>query len=132
KKDAVEDSTEIKAILASIPTIRAPSPPRKAEDGEDGAGKPKFQYGQHANSAVPAAAISMNDVPQGADNCLAGLAFVFTGQLQRIGREQGQALVKQYGGKVTSAPSSKTSYVVLGEDAGPKKLETIKKFGLQV
>jgi hypothetical protein len=34
-------------------------------------------------------------------------------------------LVKKYGGKVVGAPSSKTSYVVLGADAGPKKLETI-------
>ena len=29
--------------------------------------------------------------------------------------------------RVTTAPSSKTSYVVLGSDAGPKKLELIKK-----
>ena len=42
-------------------------------------------------------------------------------------REDGQALVKRYGGKVTTAPSKTTSYVVLGSDAGPKKLETIKK-----
>lgn len=32
---------------------------------------------------------------------------------------------------MTSAPSSKTSYVVIGEDAGPKKLETIKKLNLK-
>ena len=36
-------------------------------------------------------------------------------------------LAKRFGGRVTSAPSSKTSYVVLGADAGPKKLEMIKK-----
>ena len=119
----------MKAILDSIPTIQAPEPP--AKDGEDGE-KPKFQYGQHANSAVPAAAIDMNELPQGEENCLAGLTFVFTGQLQRLGREQGQNLVKQYGGKVTTAPSKKTSYVVLGEDAGPKKLETIKKCNIKV
>ena len=41
-------------------------------------------------------------------------------------------MVKQYGGKITTAPSKKTSYVVLGEDAGPKKLETIKQHGLKV
>jgi replication factor C subunit 1 len=35
--------------------------------------------------------------------------------------------VKRYGGRVTGAPSSKTSYVVLGSDAGPKKIETIRK-----
>lgn len=32
---------------------------------------------------------------------------------------------------MTGAPSSKTSYVITGEGAGPKKLETIKKLGLE-
>lgn len=129
KKDEPQDSAQLKAIFDSIPTIDPPPPPPKA--GDDGE-KKKFQYGQHANSAVPAGALDPSDIPQGADNCLAGLTFVFTGQLQQIGREQGQNLVKQYGGKVTTAPSKKTSYVVLGEDAGPKKLETIKQHNLKV
>lgn len=129
RKEGPQDSAAIKAILDDIPTIRAPSPPAKDDDGS----KPKFQFGgQHANSAVPAGAMSFNEMPQGADNCLAGLTFVFTGQLERIGREQGQSLVKQYGGKVTTGPSKKTSYVVLGSDAGPKKLETIKQYDLKV
>ncbi|SMQ46182.1 unnamed protein product [Zymoseptoria tritici ST99CH_3D7] len=130
KKAEVEDSAELKAIFASIPTIDAPPPPPKEDD--DGEGKKKFQFGQHVNSAVPAGAIDPTDLPSGQDNCLAGLTFVFTGQLSRLGREQGQNLVKQYGGKVTTAPSKKTSYVVLGEDAGPKKLETIKNYNLKV
>ncbi|KAK3675111.1 DNA replication factor C complex subunit Rfc1 [Recurvomyces mirabilis] len=129
KKDEPQESAKMKAIFDSIPTVQAPEPPAKT-DG-DGA-KPKFQYGgQHANSAVPAGAMNMNDIPQGEENCLAGLTFVFTGQLTQLGRDQGQALVKQYGGKVTTAPSKKTSYVILGEDAGPKKLETIKQHGLK-
>jgi replication factor C subunit 1 len=124
KSSAAPNSSAVQSILDSIPTVVAPPPPPKA-DGDDG--KKKFQYGQHANSTVPAGAISSTDLPDGAENCLAGLTFVFTGQLQLLGREQGQALVKQYGGKVTTAPSAKTSYVVLGSDAGPKKLETIQK-----
>jgi replication factor C subunit 1 len=52
---------------------------------------------------------------------------VFTGVLESIDRDDAVNLVKRYGGKVTGAPSSKTSYVVLGSDAGPKKIETIKK-----
>ena len=129
KKEEPQDSAEMKAIFDSIPTIKPPSPPPKNADEDS---KPKFQYGQHANSAVPAGALDYADIPNGADNCLAGLTFVFTGQLQRLGREQGQNIVKQYGGKVTGAPSKKTSYVVLGEDAGPKKLETIKQHNLKV
>lgn len=126
KKDEPQDSAEIKGILDDIPTIEAPEP--SGADGE----KKKFQYGQHANSAVPAGALDTNDIPTGQDNCLSGLSFVFTGQLQRLGRDQGQNLVKQYGGKCMAAPSKKTSYVVLGEDAGPKKLQVIKDNGLKV
>ncbi|KAK6439217.1 DNA replication factor C complex subunit Rfc1 [Oleoguttula sp. CCFEE 5521] len=129
KDEPKEESAAMKAIFDSIPTIEAPPPPDKTE-GEDG--KPKFQFGQHANSAMPAGAIDMSDLPQGEENCLAGLSFVFTGQLQQLGREQGQTLVKQYGGKIMSAPSKKTSYVVLGEDAGPKKLQVIKQHALKV
>lgn len=123
----------MKAIFDSIPTIEPPPPPPKSGE-EDGEGeKKKFQWGQqHANSAAPPGAISDIDLPTGAENCLAGLTFVFTGQLASLGREQGQTLVKNYGAKVTTAPSKKTSYVVLGEDAGPKKLKTIQDYGLKV
>lgn len=131
KKEEPQDSAEMKAIFDSIPTIKPPSPPPKNAD--DGDAKPKFQFGgAHANSQAPAGAIDYSDMPQGEENCLAGLTFVFTGQLQTLGRDQGQSLVKQYGGKVTAGPSKKTSYVVLGEDAGPRKLETIKQHGLKV
>ncbi|RKP07687.1 replication factor RFC1 C terminal domain-containing protein [Thamnocephalis sphaerospora] len=66
------------------------------------------------------------EIPQGAPNCLQGLTFVFTGELDSLSREEATDLVKRYGGRVTGAPSSRTSYVVLGEDAGEKKLEKIK------
>jgi replication factor C subunit 1 len=67
------------------------------------------------------------ELPIGNEDCLSGLTFVFTGVLESIDRDDAVNLVKRYGGKVTGAPSSKTSYVVLGSDAGPKKIETIKK-----
>ncbi|KAK7206481.1 replication factor RFC1 C terminal domain-containing protein [Myxozyma melibiosi] len=71
------------------------------------------------------------ELPEGAPNCLAGLAFVFTGILQTLPRDDGIALVKKYGGLVRTAPSRNTNYVVLGEEAGPKKLEVIKKLGIK-
>lgn len=117
------ENPEIQKIFDSIPTVRPPSPP--ADTGET----KKWQFGAQRSRTPPTAATK--DIPTGADNCLAGLVFVFTGILDTLGREEGQELVKKYGGKVTTAPSSKTSYVVLGGDAGPKKLETIKKFNLK-
>lgn len=121
KKEEVQDSVELQAILDDIPLIKAPSPPPPDPDAK------KFKFGgQHTNSIPPPEAGNV-EIPEGAEDCLAGLTFVFTGVLQYIGREEGQQLVKRYGGKVTSAPSKNTSYVVLGSDAGPKKLEVIKK-----
>lgn len=123
KKEEKEESKEIQNILDNIPTVRAPTPPPR-----DSTQKFKFGGG-NANVAPPAAGTA--EIPEGAENCLAGLTFVFTGVLNSLGREEGQNLVKQYGGKVTGAPSKKTNYVVLGADAGPKKLETIQKLGIK-
>ena len=122
-EDEPEDAT-VKAIFDSIPTVRPPTPPPR-----DGTTKP-FKFGAgHANSG-PAPGGGL-EPPEGAENCLAGLTFVFTGLLQHLQRDDAQNLVKKYGGKVTGAPSTKTSYVVLGSDAGPKKLETIRKHNLK-
>jgi replication factor C subunit 1 len=123
KKEGKDESKEIQAIFDSIPTIRAPTPPKR--DSNE-----KFQYGANQNHAPPPGAGS-KELPVGAENCLAGLTFVFTGVLDTLGRDEGQSFVKRYGGKVTTGPSSKTSYVVLGNEAGPKKLETIAKLKLK-
>jgi replication factor C subunit 1 len=71
------------------------------------------------------------EIPVAKENCLAGLTFVFTGLLPRIPREQAQNLVKHYGGRVTTAPSSKTSCVVIGNEAGPSKIAKIKKMNIK-
>ena len=51
---------------------------------------------------------------------LAGLTFVITGTLPTLGRKEAQELVKSHGGKVSSSVSSKTSYLVVGENPGSK------------
>ena len=45
------------------------------------------------------------DVPDGKENCLAGLTFVFTGELESLSREAGQELAKRFGGCVSDANS---------------------------
>ncbi|CAO1637864.1 unnamed protein product [Parajaminaea phylloscopi] len=81
-------------------------------------------------AAAGPSAPGSKEIPQGNPDCLAGLTFVFTGQLESLSREDAQSLVKGLGAKVTGGPSSKTSYVVLGEGAGPSKLKTIKSNNL--
>ncbi|KAF2847675.1 DNA replication factor C, large subunit [Plenodomus tracheiphilus IPT5] len=120
KKEDTTESADIQAIYDSIPTVRAPTPPAKDPDA-------KFDWRANAGRTEPAPLSgSSGDMPSGSDTCLAGLTFVFTGVLQRWGRTEAQELVKRHGGKVTGAPSKKTSYVVLGTDAGPSKLQKIK------
>ncbi|SCV71538.1 BQ2448_3126 [Microbotryum intermedium] len=124
--DEAKGKGKAKAKVKVAPVQKKP----KVEDEEDKAEakpKPKWSYKPRAGPSAPGS----KDVPVGAENCLAGLTFVFTGELDSLSREQGQELVKRYGGRVTSAPSSKTSFIVLGQDAGPKKLEMIKKHKLK-
>ena len=51
---------------------------------------------------------------------------MFTGELSSITREDAADLVKRYCGRVTGSPSGKTSYVVVGDDAGESKLQKVK------
>jgi replication factor C subunit 1 len=70
-------------------------------------------------------------IPDGEPGCLAGLSFVFTGELSSLARDEAIELAKRFGGRVVGQPSSVTSYVVLGDNAGPAKIAAIKKHGLE-
>lgn len=54
---------------------------------------------------------------------LAGKTFVLTGTLPTLDRREASALIEAQGGRVTSAVSAKTHYVVAGEKAGSKLLK---------
>lgn len=58
---------------------------------------------------------------------LHGLIFVLTGTLAHFSREQAGEEIRKRGGTVTNTVSSKTSYVVAGENPGTKIAEAEKK-----
>jgi len=51
---------------------------------------------------------------------LAGLTFVFTGELERWTRDEAKRYVERLGGRATSGVSGETDYVVAGPGAGSK------------
>lgn len=60
----------------------------------------------------------------------AGLTFVITGTLPTMSRKEAKDLIESLGGKATDSVSAKTSYLVVGEDAG-SKLDKAKELGVK-
>eukprot|EP00118_Oscarella_pearsei_P009267 m.52473 g.52473 ORF g.52473 m.52473 type:complete len:919 (+) comp34211_c0_seq2:32-2788(+) len=76
-------------------------------------------------------ALGSKQLPEAAENCLEGLSFVVTGVLESFERDEITDCIKKYGGKVSQQVGKKTSYCVIGRDAGPKKLENVEKFHIK-
>jgi BRCT domain type II-containing protein len=68
---------------------------------------------------------------EGSGDSLSGKTIVVTGVPPTLGRKHTEALVTKYGGHLTKSLSKNTSLVVVGNDAGPTKLEKIEELGLQ-
>jgi len=65
------------------------------------------------------------------DNKFDGLTFVVTGTLTSMAREEATVMIENHGGKVAGSVSSKTSYVLAGENAG-SKLTKAQELGITV
>ena len=65
------------------------------------------------------------------DGRLTGKTFVITGTLPSMTRDEAKAIIQKEGGKVTGSVSSKTSYLLAGDNAG-SKLSKAEKLGVDV
>ena len=62
---------------------------------------------------------------------LEGKTFVLTGTLASMSRDDAQAAIERLGGKVTGSVSRKTSFLVVGSDAG-SKLDKARELGVAI
>ena len=67
------------------------------------------------------AGVNMNCEIEVADNRFAGKTFVLTGALTMFTRDEATEQIELFGGKASGSVSKKTSYVVVGENAGSKE-----------
>ena len=82
---------------------------------------------------LKAAGVVMTSISPVSDEprTLEGLQFVLTGVLPSMDRNEAKRLIEARGGRVNSSVSSKTSYIVAGDDAG-SKLEKAQALGLKI
>lgn len=65
------------------------------------------------------------------DSKIAGKTFVLTGTMEALSRDEAKEKIQLLGGKVSSSVSSKTDYVVAGENPG-SKYDKAKELGVKI
>ncbi|CAF1201930.1 unnamed protein product [Adineta ricciae] len=88
-------------------------------------------YKSFMNRGGPDAPGSKN-IPDGAKNCLKDLAFVISGVLESLERDECKDLIEKYGGRVTSALSGKTNYLLTGRDGGESKMKKAHELNVKI
>ncbi|MBE6632608.1 MAG: NAD-dependent DNA ligase LigA, partial [Ruminococcaceae bacterium] len=78
-----------------------------------------------------AAGLNTEAVKKQLDDKFSGMTFVLTGTLPTMTRDEASELIKERGGKVSGSVSSKTTYVLAGEEAG-SKLTKAKTLGIEI
>jgi DNA ligase (NAD+) len=89
------------------------------------------------SKAAQQVALQSIGVPVGSDNAgiidrrFEGMTFVLTGTLPTLKRDEAQRFIEARGGKCSGSVSSKTTFVLAGEDAG-SKLDKANNLGINV
>jgi DNA ligase (NAD+) len=84
---------------------------------------------EEAGIATAAAATDSARASPDADGPFAGKTVVLTGTLPSMSRQEATDRIMAAGGRVTGSVSTKTDYVVVGEEAG-SKLDKARKLGI--
>jgi DNA ligase (NAD+) len=63
---------------------------------------------------------------------LNGISIVISGTFEKHSRDELKNMIEQHGGKNVASVSSKTTYLLAGENIGPAKLEKAEKLGIKI
>ena len=80
-----------------------------------------MEQSQNMIEKLKNAGVNMTCQIQIADARFAGKTFVLTGALTKFTRDEATVQIERFGGKAAGSVSKKTSYVVVGENAGSKE-----------
>ena len=72
------------------------------------------------------------DEHQPISNTLSGQSFVISGVFSSYSRDKIKKLVENHGGKISGSISSKTTYLLAGENMGPKKRIKADELGISI
>ena len=78
-----------------------------------------------------AAGVNFETKRQQTDNRFYGMTFVLTGALSKFTRDEATEKIELFGGKASGSVSKKTTYVVVGENAGSKERKA-KELGIPI
>ena len=79
------------------------------------------EQSQHMIERLRAAGLNMESQRVVTDSRFAGMTFVLTGALTKFTRDEATEKIELFGGKTSGSVSKKTTYVVVGENAGSKE-----------
>ena len=76
--------------------------------------------------------ISKDAIPEKLSEMLNGKSFVVSGTFTNFSRDEIKLLIEKHGGKNQSGVTSKTDFLLAGDEAGPGKLEKAVKLKINV
>ena len=65
-------------------------------------------------------------------DALAGKSIVISGVFSQHSRDEYKTIIEQYGGKNVGSISSKTSFILAGDNMGPSKMQKAEKLGIPI
>jgi len=79
------------------------------------------EQSRHMIERLRQAGVNFNSLRVSVDDRFSGKTFVLTGALSKFTREEATEKIELFGGKAAGSVSKKTSFVVVGENAGSKE-----------